>query len=280
MRQKFHALIHQWLLPQVCRLCQSAVTGELALCAPCLRDLPRNLSCCACCALPLPLSVPRCGRCLKKQPLVTQLIAPYLYAHPIDSLVLRFKKSADLASGELLGTLFLSSLAEQATRQTSLAEQATRQTSLAEQATRQTSLAEQATRQTSLAEQATRQAALELPNLKLPQALCPVPLHINRLRERGFDQALLLTEKISRQLKIPICDTLIRIRDTGSQGGLRAEARQRNVRGAFLVPQPLALKHVALVDDVATTTATLNACALALKRAGVKRVDAWVLARA
>jgi ComF family protein len=230
MKQKLHALIHQWLLPQVCRLCQSAVAGELALCAPCLRELPRNLSCCACCALPLPISVPRCGRCLKKQPLVTQLIAPYLYVHPIDSLVLRFKKSADLASGELLGTLFIQSL--------------------------------------------------ELPKLQMPQALCPVPLHLSRLRERGFDQALLLAEKISRHLKIPICDALIRNRDTGSQGGLRAEARQRNVRGAFVAPQPLALTHVALIDDVATTTATLNACALALKRAGVQRVDAWVMARA
>jgi ComF family protein len=235
MRKKFHALIHQWLLPQVCRLCQSPINGEVALCQPCLLDLPANFNSCACCALPLPISAPRCGRCLKKQPLVTQVIAPYLYAHPIDSLVLRFKKNADLACGELLSTLFLQSLTKQLARQT---------------------------------------------HAELPQALCPVPLHLNRLRERGFDQALRLAEKISRQLKIPISDALIRSRDTGSQGGLRAEARQRNVRGAFVVPQPLALTHVALIDDVATTTATLNACALALKRAGVGRVDAWVMARA
>lgn len=114
-----------------------------------------------------------------------------------------------------------------------------------------------------------------------PQALVPVPLHRSRLRRRGYDQALELARPLARALGVPLAPGLLeRRRRTGAQSELGAMARRRNLRGAFHVPPGRDLPlHVALVDDVMTTGATVQAAALALRRAGVERVDAWVCAR-
>ncbi|PPU93962.1 ComF family protein [Xanthomonas albilineans] len=116
--------------------------------------------------------------------------------------------------------------------------------------------------------------------LPRPQALLPIPLHTARLRERGYDQALELARPLARALDVPVCHGLQRVRATVAQSELDARARRRNLRGAFAVPDPAVLPaHVALIDDVMTTGATLHAAAQALRRAGVTRVDAWVVAR-
>lgn len=114
-----------------------------------------------------------------------------------------------------------------------------------------------------------------------PQALVPIPLHRARLRSRGYDQALELARPLARTFGLPLQATLLqRIRATAAQSELDARARRRNVRGAFAVAPARTLpEHVALVDDVMTTGATLHAAAAALRRAGVTRVDAWVCAR-
>ncbi|HEY0180687.1 MAG TPA: ComF family protein [Dokdonella sp.] len=113
-----------------------------------------------------------------------------------------------------------------------------------------------------------------------PAALVPVPLHRARLRERGYNQALELARPLARAFAIPLAtDALLRARDTPAQTGLDAAARRRNLRGAFVVAAPLP-DHVALVDDVMTTGATVREAARALRRAGVARVDVWALARA
>ena len=117
--------------------------------------------------------------------------------------------------------------------------------------------------------------------LPRPDALVPVPLHDARLRRRGYDQALELTRPLARRLALPLRDDLLRrTRATSAQSELAAIARRRNVRGAFACGDRAAMPaHVALVDDVMTTGATLHAAAIALRRAGVTRVDAWVCAR-
>lgn len=115
-----------------------------------------------------------------------------------------------------------------------------------------------------------------------PGALIPLPLHRARLRSRGYDQTLELARPLSRALGIAMIDSaLTRQRATSPQSRLDAAARKRNLRGAFVVKRHAALPdHVALVDDVMTTGATLHAAAKALRRAGVRRIDAWVCARA
>lgn len=113
-----------------------------------------------------------------------------------------------------------------------------------------------------------------------PALLVPVPLHPRRLRERGYNQALELARPLAAALGIPLRrDVLARVRDTPAQTGLDAAARRRNLRGAFVAIDGLP-DHVALLDDVMTTGATLRECARVLRRAGVVRVDVWTLARA
>jgi ComF family protein len=112
--------------------------------------------------------------------------------------------------------------------------------------------------------------------------LIPVPLHIRRLRERGFNQSLLLAREVSRRRSIPLNFTALqRSRQTQPQTQLSGPQRQKNVRGAFEVRSAGVLvdKRVLLIDDVFTTGATVQECAKALLDAGAKSVDVLTLAR-
>ena len=112
--------------------------------------------------------------------------------------------------------------------------------------------------------------------------LVPIPLHRVRKRERGYNQSEWIARGLSEELKIPVrASVLRRNRQTRTQTKLTAVERERNVRGAFHVLDPLAVKGrtVFLVDDVITTGATLNACAECLKNAGVVSVVGLALAR-
>ena len=122
----------------------------------------------------------------------------------------------------------------------------------------------------------------ELCPVTLPQLLLTVPLHRSRLRQRGYNQTLELARPLARGLGLPLHhDVLQRVRRTEAQTELDAVSRRRNVRGAFALHAGLALPpHVAILDDVMTTGATLAECARVLKRAGVQQVDVWALARA
>ena len=118
--------------------------------------------------------------------------------------------------------------------------------------------------------------------LTLPQAVLVVPLHRGRLRQRGYNQALELARPVARAVGVPLrTDVLRRVRVTHAQTELDARARRRNVRGAFALAADASLPaHVAVLDDVMTTGATLAECTRVLKRAGVQTVDVWALARA
>jgi ComF family protein len=110
----------------------------------------------------------------------------------------------------------------------------------------------------------------------------PVPLHPKRLRERGFNQSLLLARHVASLLGTELDFlSLRRIRYTQPQTGLKSEERKRNVRKAFEIMNQEVVKGriVLLVDDVTTTGSTLNECARVLKRAGAERVFGLVLAR-
>lgn len=109
----------------------------------------------------------------------------------------------------------------------------------------------------------------------------PVPLHAARLRERGYNQAALLARALARRVGLPLDErTLIRQRATASQVDLDVSRRKENVRGAFCCSdRTLAGRRVLLVDDVCTTGATLEACAVALYEGGARSVQALTLAR-
>lgn len=118
--------------------------------------------------------------------------------------------------------------------------------------------------------------------LELPSLLIAVPLHRSRLRRRGYNQALELARPLAHALGVPLRhDVLQRSRRTEAQTELDAPGRRRNVHGAFALCAGVAPPaHVAILDDVMTTGATVAECASVLKRNGVARVDVWALARA
>jgi len=135
--------------------------------------------------------------------------------------------------------------------------------------------------------QAIAQLAGEAPAEML---VIPVPLHRSKFADRGFNQARALAEQALRSLRKShphwrltlASSTLMRLRATESQAGLSPHQRRLNVRGAFTVsdPEAVRLKHILLIDDILTTGATARAAALTLTRAGAASVWVATLARA
>lgn len=122
--------------------------------------------------------------------------------------------------------------------------------------------------------------AQRIDKTSLPDVIIPMPLHPAKLRRRGFNQALLVAASLSGLFHIPLLDdTCHRLRDTPSQSTLPWKERNKNVRGAFRCDQDLTGKHVALVDDVLTTGASLGALAAAVKKCAATDISAWVVAR-
>ena len=105
------------------------------------------------------------------------------------------------------------------------------------------------------------------------------PLAARRLRERGFNQALELARVVGRALALPVEFRAMGRSDTPAQTGLTRAERLDNLRGAFTCGRDLRERHVAIIDDVITTGATIEAFSQALRVAGAVRVDAWALAR-
>jgi ComF family protein len=118
--------------------------------------------------------------------------------------------------------------------------------------------------------------------LELPDVIVPVPLHRWRLLKRGYNQSFELAGYIGRMLGIRVdASCLRRSRHTSAQSGLSRKQRLKNVRNAFYWHDDhRAPAHVVLLDDVMTTGTTASECAGVLLRAGAKRVDVWVAARA
>jgi ComF family protein len=112
-------------------------------------------------------------------------------------------------------------------------------------------------------------------NQQLFDAVVPVPLHPLRLQTRGFNQAAC----IATHLPYVLQHALERLRDTPSQRSVTASQRLSNVKGAFAANKDLTGQHLLLVDDVVTTTATVQAASLALKKAGAASVTVACVAR-
>lgn len=111
--------------------------------------------------------------------------------------------------------------------------------------------------------------------------VCPIPLHRNRLKWRGFNQCSLLLREIAGRINIAWSDDfLVRTRDTTPQFQVSPNERRKNVKGAFSCSSgEISESKILLVDDIMTTGSTIVECAEVLKKSGAAIVDAAVLAR-
>jgi ComF family protein len=212
--------------PTDCLLCLDPV-AQGGVCDDCERLLALSGTRCPRCAVPLATGG-WCGSCLRNPPAFDDVVTAFDYRFPIDSLVRRFKFSADLATGAYLGD----ALARAA-------------------------------------------ASCRRPDLVVPSPMSPA-----RLRERGFNPALVLARRAGRRLGIAVdAMAVAKVLHTAPQAGLGLEARRRNLREAFAVRRNVKGLRVAVVDDVMTTGATLAGLAAALAGAGATEVSGWVVAR-
>ncbi|NVZ51435.1 ComF family protein [Pseudomonas sp. B6002] len=221
---------------QTCLICDESTESADPVCNVCETELPWLIEQCSVCALPLPMDGLICGQCQKNPPAFKQVIAPWTYSFPIDTLISRFKHQARWPLGHLLGHLLGRHL----------------------------------------------QHRLDNGELTRPDCLLPVPMANKRLRERGFNQALMLARWLSSDLNIPHDEhLLLRPHETVAQQALNARTRKRNLLGAFALAPDAQVqgRHFALVDDVLTTGATAHSLARLLMNAGARAVDVYCLAR-
>jgi ComF family protein len=117
--------------------------------------------------------------------------------------------------------------------------------------------------------------ALLLCDLELPHddLIVPVPVHLNRLRQREFNQTALIARHLSKIIHIPLeLYALRKVRDTAPQVQMNREKRLKNLKKAFQADDIVSGKHILLIDDVITTGATAKACATSLIKAGAVEV--------
>lgn len=229
--------VYIWLKNvQSCLVCDEATESADCVCNVCETELPWLMEQCEACALPLPMDGLVCGQCLQQPPAFKQVIAPWTYSFPIDSLISRFKHQARWPFGQML--------ARQLGRHL--------------------------------------QHRYENTGLTRPDCLLPVPMARKRLRERGYNQALMLARWLSEDLTINHDeDMLLRPHETVAQQALDAKTRKRNLLNAFALAPDAQVqgRHFALVDDVLTTGATAHSLARLLLNAGARQVDVYCLAR-
>ncbi|KQM55057.1 amidophosphoribosyltransferase [Pseudomonas sp. Leaf15] len=219
-----------------CLICDEATNSSHNLCNVCEIELPWLLEHCEVCALPLPMEGLICGPCQKKPPAYKQVIAPWTYSFPVDTLISRFKHHSRWPLGHLLARLLGQYL----------------------------------------------QHRFDNTELARPDCLLPVPMARKRLRERGFNQSLMLARWLSADLDLPHDERLLlRPHETVAQQDLDAKTRLRNLLTAFALAPDAQVqgRHFALVDDVLTTGATAHSLARLLMDAGARQVDVYCLAR-
>lgn len=125
-----------------------------------------------------------------------------------------------------------------------------------------------------------QELAVKVRNHPLPDLLIPMPLHPQRLQGRGFNQAVEIARQLATQTGCHLSlDSVIRTRHSEPQASLPLAQRARNVKGIFATTQPLSGKSVWIVDDIMTSSASLNELAKTLKKAGAVKVECAVAAR-
>ena len=121
---------------------------------------------------------------------------------------------------------------------------------------------------------------VEISNQPLPDLIIPIPLHPYRLITRGFNQSSLIAKTLAKRLDIPYNNRLLtRYKYGKPQVQLSAKQREKAVKNVFKLKQKINTRHIALVDDVITTSHTVNQAAKALTKFGVEKISVWALTR-
>ncbi len=119
-----------------------------------------------------------------------------------------------------------------------------------------------------------------LRQIEMPDCLIPAPTNPAKLRQRGFNQATEIAKQLGKRLGITVRnDLIIKKSNTKRQSQLQYNQRQSNLKNAFILSRPIRYEHIAIIDDVVTTTATANELAKIAKQNGVKKVQVWACAR-
>jgi len=249
----------QW--PTLCRVCHQW-QGKI-MCAHCVLGAQLDAARCHRCAIRVSEGVSLCQRCEDMPPQFDHAMAAMDYALPWQGLISALKFRQDTALARTLSALMA-------------------------QGVRQRWGARPLAEARTVSRPPSRIAASPASPRRLrpgaPTVVMPIPLSNQRLRERGFNQAGLLAEHLGNELDLPVLhDGLLRKRHTQRLMTLDADARQQHIHGAFEV-NDLHLKHVrgrhvAVVDDVLTSGATLNEISKTLWLAGAHEVSVWVVAR-
>ena len=224
----------QAIFKQNCVLCASPEANSHAVCKACLNDLPWHpKTSCPQCGLSSSSMV--CGSCLNSPPDFDVTKAVFLYAYPVDAMMLRYKYGNMLNLGDTFGEF----LAEKTVLEN---------------------------------------------HFKNIDLIIPMPMHPQRLKERGFNQALEIAKVLCKNHKEKLdYKSVERQTLTPPQASLPLKERVKNIKGAFKVNTDklgkLQGKRIAIVDDVMTTGASLNELAKTLKKAGASHVECWVIAR-
>ena len=108
--------------------------------------------------------------------------------------------------------------------------------------------------------------------------ICPLPLHVNKQAQRGFNQSEVISQFVKKDLDVTLFKGLTRIKNTRTQTELNRKERMANVKNAFSCNKELQSKRILLIDDVLTTGATLEQAGKALKLCGAKQVFAATIA--
>lgn len=228
---------------------QSKLHG-IDICGACFPKLKRNLVCCEYCAIPLEVALSQmdeslalCGACQTQPPLWQKVIASFVYEYPMDRFLVAMKYNGRVDLATCLARLMAQDL---------------------------------------LISYHFSHSEKNTTSDVRPDCLIPVPLHPRRETLRGYNQATLLANELSKQLNIPLNSGLIkRTRHTPMQSALSKNQRAKNLTAAFMINNSVSIpKYVAVIDDVMTTGSTAKVISKALLNAGVERVDIWCCARA
>ena len=244
----FHKL-YKAAIGNICCLCDTQGICGLDLCQFCHKALPHNHFSCHQCAAPISAADGNkdrliCGRCLATPSSIDHSIVPYLYRPPVDFMIKRLKFHEQLKYSRVLGDL--------------------------------------------LADAIERYYAGAGPNSGVngcgtfPDLILPMPVHRERLLQRGFNQAQEIANSVANRFSKK-CNTTAVSRSVSPrpQSSLSAARREANIRRTFDIPNPAVINglHVAVVDDVYTTGATARAISKKLKSAGATKVSIWAVAR-